>query len=93
MLGWWHNGCGSVNLNGINSNSQLNTVNPTAYDGIIWYPFYATLTGRGANLEADGGSWATFKATQMKIFANDVTTDSGNGKRILPIFLLYLKKR
>ena len=84
--GWWHNGCGSVNLNGVNANSQLNAVNPVvAYHGIIWYPFYATLTGRGASLEADGGSWASFKATEMKIFANDVTT--GNGKVILKYYL------
>ena len=69
-IGWWHAGCGTVNLNGVNSNSQLNphggTVNP--YNGIVWYPFYASTKDRGSELEADGGSWATFKATEMRIF-------------------------
>ena len=59
-----------MNLNGVNSNSQLNphggTVNP--YNGIVWYPFYASTKDRGSELEADGGSWATFKATEMRIF-------------------------
>lgn len=81
FIGWWHAGCGTVNLNGINSNSQLNqymgTVNP--YTGIVWYPFYATADtamDRGSQLEADGGSWATFKATEMRIFTN-VEPDAG----------------
>ena len=75
--GWWHNGCGTVNLNGINSNTQLNTNVVTPYNGIVWYPFFASTSGRGASLEVDGGSWATFKATEMKIFSY-VALDEGN---------------
>ena len=78
FVGWWHNGCGSVNLNGVNSNSQLNTANPVAYNGIIWYPAYSTLDGRGTNLEPDGGSWATFKATEMRIITDKFSVDFGN---------------
>ena len=69
IIGWWHSGCGTVNLNGINSNTQLNTNVVTPYNGIVWYPFFASKSGRGASLEVDGGSWATFKATEMKIFS------------------------
>ena len=36
--------------------------------GISWYTFFPSTTNRGANLEVDGGSWATFAATEMKIF-------------------------
>ena len=36
--------------------------------GISWYTFFPSTTDRGANLEVDGGSWATFAATEMKIF-------------------------
>ena len=61
-----------VNLNGINSDSQLNNVNPTIYNGIVWYPFFTSTEGRGTNLEVDGGTWSTFKATEMKIAANVV---------------------
>ena len=71
-IGWWHSGCGLVNLNGVNSNSQLNTVpgSITPYHGLVWYTFYADDEGRGLSLEVDGGSWKSFKATEMKIFAN-----------------------
>ena len=88
-----------VNLNGINSNSQLNTVDPpTAYNGIVWYPFFASLEGRGAStlMQPDGGSWATFKATEMKISAN-VELEKGKDKhkdieRYLFILKYSLKK-
>ena len=50
------------------------------YQGIAWYPFYASTTGRGINLEADGGSWATFKATEMKIYANVEFEESNSFK-------------
>ena len=66
-----------MNLNGINSNTQLNTNVVTPYNGIVWYPFFASTSGRGASLEVDGGSWATFKATEMKIFSY-VALDEGN---------------
>ena len=79
QIGWWHSGCGLVNLNGINSNSQLNTVEATAYNGIVWYPFFANTEGRGTQLEPDGGSWRSFKATEMKISAN-VDIEDGTHK-------------
>ena len=66
-----------MNLNGINSNTQLNTNVVTPYNGIVWYPFFASTSGRGTSLEVDGGSWATFKATEMKIFSY-VALDEGN---------------
>ena len=66
-----------MNLNGINSNTQLNTNNVTAYNGIVWYPFFTSTSGRGTSLEVDGGSWATFKATEMKIYSY-VALDEGN---------------
>ena len=43
------------------------------YVGIVWYDFFKTpagLGGRGTMLEVDGGSWASFKATEMRIFTN-----------------------
>ena len=43
-------------------------INP--YNGIVWYPFFASTKYRGSVLEADGGSWATFKATEMKMFTS-----------------------
>ena len=47
---------------------QLNTPIVTeAFKGITWYPFLVSTSGRGASLEPEGGSWATFKATEMKI--------------------------
>ena len=42
----------------------------TPFQGIAWYDAYATVDGRGASLEPDGGKWATYKATEMKIYAN-----------------------
>ena len=68
-LGWWFSGCGTSNLNGLNSDSQLSTEDPvtTPFTGIVWYNFYGSNTGRGASLEPDGGSWKTFKATEMRI--------------------------
>ena len=61
-----------MNLNGLNSNSQINNVpgSVTPFKGISWYDAYATVSGRGASLEPDGGKWATYKATEMKIYAN-----------------------
>ena len=69
VLGWWYSGCGTTNLNGLNANSQLSTEDPVAtpFNGIVWYNFYPSSVGRGASLEADGGSWKTFKATEMRI--------------------------
>ena len=52
----------------------MGTVTP--YNGIVWYPFYASEQDRGLQLETDGGSWATFKATEMRIFTN-VEPDEG----------------
>ena len=47
---------------------QLNTpVVTEAFKGITWYPFLVSTSGRGASLEPEGGSWASFKATEMKI--------------------------
>ena len=68
-LGWWFSGCGTSNLNGLNSDSQLSTEDPvtTPFTGIVWYNFYGSNQGRGASLEPDGGSWKTFKATEMRI--------------------------
>ena len=71
-IGWWYNNCGFTNLNGINSDAQLNAhgeININPYQGIVWYPFIPSDSARGKNLDVDGGSWATFKATEMKIFA------------------------
>ena len=78
FIGWWHGECGLANLNGINSNSQLNPVGGsiTPYNGIIWYNAFTTTSGRGTSLEVDGGSWATYKATEMKIYTN-IDTDHG----------------
>ena len=67
-----------MNLNGINSNAQLNTVTATPYNGIVWYDSYASDEGRGTNLEPDGGSWHTFKATEMRIRGTYVNADDGN---------------
>ena len=61
--GWWYSDCGVVNLNGINANFQSNS----AMTGIVHYPWYTSVSGRGAALEVDGGSWKSFKATEMKI--------------------------
>ena len=36
----------------------------------MWYNAFTSTSGRGASLEVDGGSWATFKATEMKIYTN-----------------------
>ena len=47
---------------------QLNTGVVTPYQGIVWYDFTPSESGRGMSLEVDGGSWATFKATEMKMF-------------------------
>ena len=33
--GWWFNGCGLANLNGVNFGENVNS-----YEGILWY-FYA----------------------------------------------------
>lgn len=33
--GWWFNGCGLANLNGVNLGENVNS-----YEGILWY-FYA----------------------------------------------------
>ena len=66
-LGWWYSDCGQINLNGVNSNSQLNTGAVTAFTGIAWYPFFSSTSGRGLDLDILGGSWKTFKATEMKM--------------------------
>ena len=64
-----------MNLNGVNNNIQMNTIAGSImpYVGIVWYDFFKTPTdfgGRGTMLEVDGGSWASFKATEMRIFTN-----------------------
>ena len=66
-----------MNLNGLNADMQLNTKIACNYDdsikpytGIVWYDFFKTKENRGAALEIDGGSWKSFKATEMRIFAN-----------------------
>ena len=78
QTGWWFGNCGLVNLNGANyyesSGSKQQNVYGTHvqtadwHKGINWYPFFPSTTNRGAQLEVDGGSWATFAATEMKIF-------------------------
>ena len=92
-IGWWHSGCGMVNLNGINSNSQLNTVDPTAYNGIVWYPFFASTEGRGTQLEPDGGTWRTFKATEMKIYANVDIEDGTHKQYTTTMFYIIINIR
>ena len=37
------------------------------FQGIVWYTSFPSTTGRGAKLEVDGGSWATYRATKMRI--------------------------
>ena len=72
LKGWWHNGCGKMNLNGVNADIQLNIKHACIkpYAGIVWYDFFKTKENRGAALEIDGGSWKSFKATEMRIFAD-----------------------
>ena len=69
FLGLWYSGFGTTYFNGLNANSQLSTDDavPTPFNGIVWYNFYPSSVGRRASLEADGGSWKTFKATEMRI--------------------------
>lgn len=70
MIGWWYGDCGLVNPNGMNYDTQINEgyVNrENWYKGIAWYSFFPSATGRGASLEIDGGSWASFKGTEIKI--------------------------
>ena len=62
----------------MNSNKQLNIDNVTPYNGIVWYDSYTSDEGRGTNLEADGGSWQTFKATEMRIIGSYLDSDEGN---------------
>ena len=72
LIGWWHNGCGKMNLNGLNNDIQLNTIPGSImpYTGIVWYDFFKNTEGRGTMLEPDGGLWASFKATEMRIYTN-----------------------
>ena len=37
------------------------------YDGIVWYPFTESPAGRGASLEVYGGTWKTWKKSEMRI--------------------------
>ena len=61
---------------------QLNTVTPVPYNGIVWYPFFSSVVGRGTNLEADGGSWKTFRATEMRILTDNYGADFGNAYKL-----------
>ena len=66
----------------MNANKQLNDV----YSGIIWYDAYVSEEGRGTNLDADGGSWKSFKATEMRIIG--VYINEEQSKHLMYPFLI-----